>query len=277
MKRIYLLMIAMVALVGTASAQIDLAYEHYWTLDDGTGSGTRQVISDNDSFFVTGGSGHPFVAKYSFTWTMWLTANTVDTLLSTDYIFVAWRFDQGLPTRGNLVGVNGLGMNDTIQLTIPNDGSFSEFTANSGIASSVSTVQWCDSLWAQSDTNRVNGTPYTDLNVNNNFKCNSVINVRWASASVNGIEAEPNKVHMFPNPATNRLELHYNFVKPASNVNIVVTNAAGQVVLNESYNGSFSGTNKFNLDVAKLPAGMHFVRLSADNGDVLSDRFNIIK
>lgn len=291
MKRIYLLMIAVIAMAGTTFAQttrvVDVAmYSRLSMNTDGGITGTTfTTMMNGDTIFVNSGAGAPFERYYNWRFNFYVTSTSPDTLVGTDVILFRTPISGGGFPAGILDQVDGIGYNDTVGLNYPfppqgsNDLNYQSLTS-SQTGSSITTIQWCDTSFAGTDTG-ARSTPskiISDPDVSNNHQCVSVTRVFWDIANaINEIEVEENNILLYPNPATNRLDVKYNFTKPATDVSITVLSATGQVQLSEQFSGNYSATETFPLNISKLPAGVYIINMTAGNGDALTQQFNVIR
>lgn len=290
MKRIYLLMIALMAFAASSSAQVtrnvDVAFYVGWSEQS---VGTYSLMMAGDTFFVNQGAGAPYEKFYNWRYYFHIPQTSADTLIASDVIFFRnpLTANSTIPFRaGLLTNVNGLGKDDTVNLGYPfppqgqQGPQYSSFTINNGSGSTVTTLNWCDTIYAGVDTSARNDASkiIPDAVISNNFNCVSLTQIFWDVAnSVNNIEVLKGDVVLYPNPATNKLEVKYNFAKPATEVSIKVLNATGQVQVLENFSGQYSQTQSFPLDVSKLAAGIYFINMTADNGDIISQKFNVIR
>lgn len=287
MKRIYLLAVALIAITSTTFAQttrvVDLVMESVLAEE---ASGSFSAMMNGDTIFVNSGAGAPFEKKYSWYHSFRLTSTSPDTLLPSDVILFRTPVTGGGFPAGTLTTVGGVGYNDTVGLYYPfpdggqqNGPQYESFTS-SQTGSSITTVQWCDTSFAGTDTS-ARSTPskvISDPDVSNNSTCWSIVRVYWdITNSVAGVNVEENKILLFPNPATNRLDLKYNFTESANDVTITVMSATGQVELREQFSGNYSGTETFPLNISKLPAGVHVINMTAGNGVAVTRQFNVIR
>lgn len=73
-----------------------------------------------------------------------------------------------------------------------------------------------------------------------------------------------NEFHIFPNPTTGKITIDLEETK--SNLNLILTNALGQVVLTKNY----KSINYINLDL-NVPKGLYYLRLEC-NGEVTTKK-----
>lgn len=275
MKRIYLLMIVFVALASSTFAQrkIDISF----TTRISKEAGLLSIMKAGDSIYVNNDADHPFKPDYAWSYQFYLTNLTTDTLVADDTVKLRTGF--GYRVNGNLATVQGIGKKDTVYLPVPVSSapsprqsySVGDFTPPFS-ASGVQDYNWCDSIHVVDKNSKV----VTDDDMNNDKQCKTIKLVTWYT-SVGNVETAPNEMVLFPNPASNSVDIMYTFAKTAKNVKVVVTNLAGQVVASNNYEGNFSGTQTFSIDVSKLSYGVHFVNMTADNGVTFTERLNVVK
>jgi len=267
MKRIYLLMMLSVAALGNAFAQrsVDLQIEHL-ILKNGASQFT--YIQNGDKIFSNNGPTGP-KPVYQFRFLFIVPNTSTDTLTKNDKIMLRWPFSQTVQSL-NLWQVNGIGKGDTVWYTTPSAGPAP--VTSTASPSSSQNIQFCDSAWAMDTLGTGNVIP--DPNVANNERCATVELTIWATY-IEEAMVEANTVFLYPNPATDKLNLKYNFTKPASKALVTVTNTTGQVVYRQEFNGNYSGTHNMELNLPQLTSGMYFINIAADNGSSASEKFNI--
>lgn len=80
-----------------------------------------------------------------------------------------------------------------------------------------------------------------------------------------GIEStarENTFVRVYPNPATDLLNLEINSALPDL-VNITISNVSGKVIFNSGHNPLTKGINNISIPVSELPKGMYFLRINS--------------
>ncbi|MFN5401718.1 MAG: T9SS type A sorting domain-containing protein [Bacteroidota bacterium] len=104
----------------------------------------------------------------------------------------------------------------------------------------------------------------------------------WARVSydwnvgVNDVNNNLSLVSLSPNPAQNFVRANIELAKP-SLVNATLTDVTGRMV-NNVFNGTMnSGKNFITINTTDLAAGVYFVNISADNGNVVSTRVVVTK
>jgi len=73
------------------------------------------------------------------------------------------------------------------------------------------------------------------------------------NVGVNNIENPQNNISIYPNPATNQI----NITATTKIESIIITNTIGQVVFNRSY----THTQKAQIDISHLEAGIYFIKI----------------
>lgn len=245
MKRIYLLMILLVALVGKATAQnTDLEL-------------ITSVRSIDTMYWSTKGHyyklvGYAFVNKGPVALTQ---AN--DTLILQKGYYRGGRNTYAfiLPTAGFPVG-------DTLY---PNP-VFDTIAFTS--APTTNPYQWCDTL------NRYrNGSILTDAAPTNNRKCGAMRFIQRNNVSVNDVEENTNNFAVYPNPVFNALTFKYNFT--GKDVNVSVRDLSGKLV-HTSVLKNVNGEKEFSIDVEAYSAGMYILELYSEE-QKLTSKFTIAK
>jgi hypothetical protein len=72
-----------------------------------------------------------------------------------------------------------------------------------------------------------------------------------------------NSLHIYPNPAVNETEIVYNTTTSVP-VSLKLIDLLGNELINQRAQ-SFTGLNKFKIDVSILPAGVYYITLNAGN------------
>lgn len=267
MKRIYLLMMLSVAALGNAFAQrsVDLQIEHL-ILKDGATQFT--YIQNGDKIFSNNGPTGP-QPKYQFRFLFIVKNSSTDTLTKNDKVVLKWPFSSTNQTL-NLWQVNGIGKGDTVWYTTPSAGPGP--VTSTATPSSSQTVPFCDSAWARDTIGT--GNVIADPDITNNKRCNNIELTIWATY-IEEAMVEANTVFLYPNPATDKLNLKYNFTKPATKALVTVTNTTGRVVYRHEFDGNYSGTHNLEMNLPQLTSGMYFISIAADNGSTASEKFNI--
>ena len=75
------------------------------------------------------------------------------------------------------------------------------------------------------------------------------------------LEENVSEIRMFPNPATDMVNISIE-LNDASNTSVSVINMVGQVVISNDF-GMLNGSNRLELNVSSLPAGMYIVEINA--------------
>jgi len=82
-------------------------------------------------------------------------------------------------------------------------------------------------------------------------------------------------VQLFPNPASNVINVSYEIVDEASDVNITITDMAGRTVQTMNQNVPV-GQQRETLDISGLGNGYYFVTISS-NGERVTQKFAVVK
>ncbi len=104
----------------------------------------------------------------------------------------------------------------------------------------------------------------------------------WAKVSydwnvgINDVNNNLTLVSLSPNPAQNFVRANIELAKP-SVVTATLSDVTGRVISN-LYNGNMnSGKNNININTSDIAAGVYFVNIAADNGNVVSTRVVVTK
>lgn len=153
------------------------------------------------------------------------------------------------------------------------EGSNGSATANVSGGSGDFSYEWSNGETTAMITDLVAGTytvTITDLN-----ECVDAVIVD--SVVVDAISATIDPVfdaavQVFPNPATDQVNLRYDFGN-ATNLEVSISNSLGQVVLNRDLSNVIAGSLRF--DVSQLAAGVYNLRIT--DGERLSVKPLVIK
>ena len=114
------------------------------------------------------------------------------------------------------------------------------------------------------------------------FKCTSaygnnlyIDDIRVYNSTNVSIEAPElnSSVTIYPNPATNQLNLNIN-LENSANVTYQIVNSLGQVVLDNNLGDLNNGQHTQSVDVSDLAAGFYYVQLNID-GNIISKKLTI--
>lgn len=248
MKRIYLLMFLFVAFAGNAFAQktLNLELQHLWS--ETGGSGTYAEFKTTDTLMINGEKAY---------WYGWRIINYgPDTSISTDSLKL--RSTWGTTYRGQLSSF-GLGLNDSAFIT-PADQSgnavSTTLSPGSGISmSGYQSVDWCDSVWVTD----ANGNAYNDDTLANNLACTQITVLYWLLSVDGELKTDKEAFMLYPNPATQKLNIKYNFgTNNAAAVRVI--DVTGKTVHNQDL-GTLSGVQDVQLNLQRIPAGVYVVQL----------------
>lgn len=81
---------------------------------------------------------------------------------------------------------------------------------------------------------------------------------------------------IFPNPATDNVNIQYSLEKDSKNVHVVIYDMHGKVVLNETADSQAAGTYTVKFNTSNLEAGSYFYQVRA-NGAIMTKEFVITK
>ena len=131
------------------------------------------------------------------------------------------------------------------------------------------TVQWCDSVYAYKGTST---TAMSDPDMSNNKDCHTVEITYWI-AGINNVTYEADGFVLYPNPASGRLNMKYDFATPAREVSVVLRDVIGKAVY-QKHLGTMTGTMEFGMNIGHLPAGMYVAELNF-NGQKITSKVSV--
>lgn len=94
----------------------------------------------------------------------------------------------------------------------------------------------------------------------------AAVKVIWGSGtSVNDLLAKKDKVNIdvFPNPSSDVINFHYNFLKP-SHTTVLVRDITGKIVKSRNFGKASTGDQKYSLDITSLSAGNYVLQFDTD-------------
>lgn len=259
MKRIYLLMIVMLAFAANSFAQrnANLSILH----GVGTSASSKHLITNGEKFlYDAGGKG-----VYYFVW--YIINAGPDSLKPGDSLYIKSAYGSNyvyeFPSSGT--GKNSLRMNDTIGIVPSASGGAVTLTPNSSITSSQTnnSVNWCDTVWARKGSANTTITdPFT-----NNYICHTV-SITWWVTGINTITGQNDGFVLYPNPASNRLNIKFDFGTGA-NTTVVLRDITGKVILQEN-KGTLSGMHEFGMDISNVTPGLYTAELYYNEQKIVS-------
>jgi hypothetical protein len=230
MKRIYLLVALMIGMATSAMAQ---------STDLRLLSSLR--ATDTVRWNASGTYGKIIV---------WGFANLGPTALtSTDTI----KFKTPYMSLNLLLPSAGLPVNDTVYFI---DTVF--FNA----APATNPYNWCDSAYVKRGS-----AAMSDPNIGNNRNCVSMRFIETAT-SVNAVAANEAGLAIFPNPATQIVNIKYNFASETANVTL--RDLMGKVVYTKELGKNLYGEKQFPLDISALTPGLYMIELNDGKNRVVS-------
>ncbi|OSZ79400.1 hypothetical protein CAP35_14420 [Chitinophagaceae bacterium IBVUCB1] len=244
MKRIYFLLIVLIAFAGKTSAQTDM---QLITFNWKNGDTVRWNTSGSYGMII-----------------QWGFRNIGPTALvqSTDTILLRRAYTTGgnnvvrltLPTAGVPVG-------DTVYFR---DTAF--FTSGP----TPNPYNWCDSMWVKRGS-----TVFSDPSVANNKNCFTLNFKQMPPASVGNVANNKNGLSIYPNPASNYASVKYKFTS-ASDARAVVKDMTGKTVMTNEFGKNLFGEQEFKLDVSGLANGLYIMEMFV-NDDKQVIKFNVQK
>jgi len=235
MKRIYLLTIAMIALAGSAFAQISTDLQLLHAVNLGNPITIRSTGAPNSTFI------------YAF------VNNGPSPITAADSIILKTPYD----SRITLILTAGIPVNDTVFYL-----DTAQFT--SGPASQMG-YNWCDSAYVKGGPGRT----FTDPTPANNKTCASVQIINQTTGIANVFSArrssEVANLNVYPNPATNAVNFKYNFGNKVSDAHVLVRDIVGRVVYQESFKNGQSGEKVFNVNTSTFTNGIYMIEFLSGN------------
>jgi len=258
MKRIYLLMLFVVAVATNSFGRnVDLRMNHY--IGPAGNGNTPSLVHNGTVLFSNGdtvhGHAHMLYKIYDVVANISTTAS--DSVMKSDSLYVfSFLFGRAgykayLPIGDSLVfGSDSLYLNPLSYTT-----------------SGSATWNYCDTVILR------NGSSVTDPNPANNITC-ATVTFNYFATSIEGLQVLPNAALLYPNPAKNTLNLLYNFEAGAKGANVMITDAAGRVVLTQDLGHDLIGSKEIKLDnISTLRNGMYFLQLRTDEGKTATAKF----
>jgi hypothetical protein len=86
--------------------------------------------------------------------------------------------------------------------------------------------------------------------------------------SVNGVEPSLDMVNVYPNPASQELNVSLAGINGVTDVDFALTNSKGQSILQQKLK-AFAGETKTSIPLPKLPSGIYFARFTTVNRTVI--------
>jgi hypothetical protein len=86
--------------------------------------------------------------------------------------------------------------------------------------------------------------------------------------SVNGVEPSLDMVNVYPNPASQELNVSLAGINGVTDVDFALTNSKGQSLLQQKLK-AFAGETKTSIPLPKLPSGIYFARFTTVNRTVI--------
>ncbi len=243
MKRVYLFF-ALLFVIGTSAfAQVDLEMV---SRSVGTSPTSQQPITNATKLLIDG--DHP--KDLYFAWSI--------------------KLKSGAPLAvGDTIGVlmKGLGTVPwTVVSSVKNVGDTVNFVAKTFIGpdphltnSTTSNVSWCDTLLFKRKNSAVLNV---DPTPGNDRLCNTISMVVWVTG-IQNVNTANVPLSVYPNPATDKLTLKYNFENAAAKV--AVRDILGKVVYEKALGSNISGEKEYTIDITHLQPGIYVVELTAND------------
>jgi hypothetical protein len=262
MKRIYLLMAAVVGLTSAASAQrnIDVSLTHFYEI---ASAGQTQPsagiapITDGTHILFDADETNKVFLSFDIK-NAGLTAN--DTTKATDTLHIL----------GTIINIAGPGIILTQNGTsgqiwsaaapfalIPNTdpgGPWEDF-----VSKPVDVTDWCDSVWFTSATGDPSPISETGRTANN-ITCHDVTLDGWMTG-VNDVKVGGNGLNVYPNPSTGNMTALFDFGNNNTGV-ITIADVTGKIVYTQQLN-NVKGLQSVKINAGGLANGLYSLRLAA--------------
>jgi len=145
------------------------------------------------------------------------------------------------------------------------DWSVTGGTVTSGQGTNEVTIMWGNP-----------GTGYVNLTETSAAECEGIAVELIVNVNPVGIEESfMNQVSIYPNPAGETLNMALYSARDA-NINVQVVNQGGQVILSQTESLS-TGNNKTSVNTSELPNGIYTLKLIAEDGTLVQQKFIIMK
>ncbi len=235
MKRIYFLLIALLAFAGQSSAQTDVQL--------------TKTMSDTVKYANPAKTG--YIIRYTF---KNAGPNSYDTSyrlkLNTFYGPFTLRFPPassswpgGFPKDSSLIFLDTIGFQAAFN---PNP------------------RQLCDTVALVTGT----GSPVSDPTPANNVTCKSVYSIKDPLA-IGTIVATAEQLAVYPNPASASVNVRYDF-QSAAKAGITVYDMSGKVVYTEQPMPVAAGEKVYSINTAQFGSGLYMVELSVNDSKLVS-------
>lgn len=262
MNRIYLLMIAFVAFMGSTYAQnSDLTIVHRYSK---TGAaGTSATFKTTDTVVIDG------VNQVYLSWRV--TNNGPDPVKVTDTITIVGnihrrRFVASLqtftpPSNKPLEKDSTIGIAPVNPVVLQAE----DYVTASGSEN----IPWCDSVYLKDAA----GAIVPDPDTTNNKMCTNVT-ILFYLLDVDGVEKKGTEAFvLYPNPATNNLNVKFDFGGTNTPADLRIVDLTGKVVYSQDL-GMQNGLKDIPLQLTKIPQGLYMVQLNTNAG-TFTDRLTI--
>jgi len=235
MKRIYFLLIALLAFASQSSAQTDIQL--------------TKTMSDTVKWANPAKTG--YIIRYTF---KNAGPNSYDTShrlkLNTFYGPFTLRFPAassswpgGFPKDSTLIFLDTIGFQ-------------AAFTPNP--------KQLCDTVALVTST----GTPISDPMPTNNISCKSVYSIKDPLA-IGTIVATAEQLAVYPNPASAVVNVKYDF-QSTSKAGIRIYDMSGKTIYNEEPHQVAAGEKVYTINTSQFSAGLYMIELSVNDSKLVS-------
>jgi hypothetical protein len=145
------------------------------------------------------------------------------------------------------------------------DGNTSTLSAPNHTYSSIGMYTVCLTVSSGTCSDTYCETAYVDSTINGQ----GIQSISVQKMIIAGLVEKTNKpsiLSIFPNPASNSINISYPF--KSENYTVIITNTLGEITFNESYNNLSSNT--LNINVNNFNRGIYFVQLKSETGQSIA-------
>jgi PKD repeat protein len=145
------------------------------------------------------------------------------------------------------------------------DGNTSTLSAPNHTYSSIGMYTVCLTVSSGTCSDTYCETAYVDSTINGQ----GIQSISVQKMIIAGLVEKTNKpsiLSIFPNPASNSINISYPF--KSENYTVIITNTLGEITFNKSYNNLSSNT--LNINVNNFNRGIYFVQLKSETGQSIA-------
>lgn len=260
MTRIYLIFILFLSAISSAfaqSADLELVAQ---LLSRNGGQGTYATFNTGDTILAD---------NINTTYLGWVVKNNgPDSLEATDTIIIRNDFTNAVykyRTADLNTPYNKSLLKDSL-INLYFSTVYNPYDPNIYRDSIQKNAPWCDSVWVKRGTSIIHEPDTT-----NNKICTSL--TIWYFLGVDDMLKTASEAFLlYPNPATNNLNMKFDFGANTP-ANVCVVDMTGKLVYNEDL-GLLSGFKDVPLHLTQIPQGIYVVKLTTNKG-IFTDRLTI--